>query len=199
MNQNKRLVVLISGNGSNLQAMIDQIHTQDINASIVAVISNVKDAFGLERARKAGLDAIALTHDSFKDRNEYNIALQERIDSYSPDLIILAGYMRILPKEMVQHFANKIINIHPSLLPKYPGLNTHQRALEAGDSEHGCTIHLVTEELDGGPIIAQKKLQIETNDIEESLRQKIHILEHQLYPETIIKICSGDIHLNQLK
>ena len=180
-----RLVVLISGNGSNLQAIIDNIANQNLPAQIVAVISNKADAYGLERAKKAGIEQHVLSHKGFSDRQQYDLALKNLIDGYQPDLIILAGFMRILSNEFVEHYLHKMMNIHPSLLPKYKGLNTHQRVIDAGDKEHGCSVHFVTPELDDGPVILQAKVKIEDNDTAETLAERVHEQEHLIYPEAI--------------
>lgn len=180
-----RLVVLISGNGSNLQAIIDNITDKGLPAQIVAVISNKADAYGLERAKKAEIEQRVLSHKDFSDRKQYDLALKELIDGYQPDLIILAGFMRILSNEFVEHYLHKMMNIHPSLLPKYKGLNTHQRALDAGDKEHGCSVHFVTPELDDGPVILQATVDIKENDTAESLASRVHEQEHRIYPQAI--------------
>ena len=180
-----RLVVLISGNGSNLHAIIDNIANQNLPAQIVAVISNKADAYGLERAKKAGIEQHVLSHKGFSDRQQYDLALKNLIDGYQPDLIILAGFMRILSNEFVEHYLHKMMNIHPSLLPKYKGLNTHQRVIDAGDKEHGCSVHFVTPELDDGPVILQAKVKIEDNDTAETLAERVHQQEHLIYPEAI--------------
>ncbi len=180
-----RLVVLISGNGSNLQAIIDNITDKGLPAQIVAVISNKADAYGLERAKKAEIEQCVLSHKDFRDRNQYDLALKELIDGYQPDLIILAGFMRILSNEFVEHYLHKMMNIHPSLLPKYKGLNTHQRVLDAGDKEHGCSVHFVTPELDDGPVILQATVDIKENDTAESLASRVHEQEHRIYPQAI--------------
>lgn len=180
-----RLVVLISGNGSNLQAIIDNIANQNLPAQIVAVISNKADAYGLERAKKAGIEQHVLSHKDFSDRQQYDLALKNLIDGYQPNLIILAGFMRILSNEFVEHYLHKMMNIHPSLLPKYKGLNTHQRAIDAGDKEHGCSVHFVTPTLDDGPVILQAKVKIEDNDTAETLAGRVHEQEHLIYPEAI--------------
>ena len=144
----KNIVVLISGNGSNLQAILDACENSTIaNAKVAAVLSNKADAYGLERARQANVDALHVSAANFSDRETFDKAMIEKIDAYQPDLIILAGFMRILSGDFVRHYQGKMINIHPSLLPKYPGLHTHQRALDAGDTEHGTSVHFVTEEL----------------------------------------------------
>lgn len=179
------IVVLISGNGSNLQAIIDAIEQQKLAINILAVISNHEDAYGLQRAKLANIATHCIPHEDFPSREAFDSALQKLIDDYQPDLICLAGFMRRLGADFVNHYANKIINIHPALLPKYPGLNTHQKALDARDKFHGATIHIVTEALDAGPIIAQKRLRILPDDTAESLKSRVQQLEHQLYPETL--------------
>lgn len=185
----KRIVVLISGSGSNLQAVLDQCAAGSINGQVVAVISNRPNVMGLQRAVKAGVDAITLDHKSFASREAFDETLQSRIDAYQPDLIVLAGFMRILTPAFVEHFVGKMINIHPSLLPKYPGLNTHKRALEAGDSEAGATVHYVTAELDGGPLVAFSSVNIEPQDDELALAKRVLAAEHQLYPSVVRWIC----------
>lgn len=190
-----RIVVLISGSGTNLQALIDQIHQGDTPARIVAVISNRADAYGLKRAEQAGIAARILSHRDYDSREAYDTALQALIDEYHPGLIILAGFMRILSDDFVRHYQGRMINIHPSLLPRYKGLNTHQRALEAGDTEHGCSVHYVTPELDGGPIILQASVPIEASDTPESLAQKVHEQEHRIYPQVVDWIARGRVRL----
>ncbi len=185
----KSIVVLISGNGSNLQALIDAQSQGLFSGEISAVISNKPDAYGLTRAENANIDAICVDHTEFADKANFETQLIETIDIYKPDLVILAGFMRILSSDLVQHYLGKIINIHPSLLPKYKGLHTHRQVLENGDKEHGTTVHFVTAELDGGPIIAQKRINVEANDTEQTLVQKIQQQEHQLYPEVVAWFC----------
>ena len=180
-----RLVVLISGNGSNLQAIIDNIANKKLPAQIVAVISNKANAYGLERAKKAGIPQHVLSHKDFTDRQQYDLALKNLIDTYQPNLIILAGFMRILSNEFVEHYLHKMMNIHPSLLPKHKGLNTHQRAIDAGDKEHGCSVHFVTPELDDGPVILQAKVKIKDDDTAETLAERVHKQEHIIYPKAI--------------
>ncbi|MCG7565223.1 Phosphoribosylglycinamide formyltransferase [Pseudoalteromonas sp. THAF3] len=177
-----RLVVLISGSGSNLQAIIDACAAGNVPAEVCAVISNKADAYGLERARNSGIRAEVLDHKAFASRDEYDVALGELIDSFSPDCVVLAGFMRILTPSLVQKFKGKMLNIHPSLLPKYQGLNTHQRALDANDKVHGVSVHFVTEELDGGPVIVQAQVPIENGDTAQTLAQKVHAQEHIIYP-----------------
>jgi phosphoribosylglycinamide formyltransferase-1 len=193
----KRIVVLISGSGSNLQAIIDRIEAGQIPGRIVAVISNREDAYGLTRAANAGIEGKVLDHKPFADRQAFDQALQETIDSYAPDLVVLAGFMRILTPEFVRHYAGRLFNIHPSLLPKYKGLHTHQRALDAGDTEHGCTVHFVTEELDGGPLIVQAAIPVQADDSADSLQQRVHRLEHQIYPLAVEWFCAGRLQLTE--
>lgn len=193
----KRIVVLISGSGSNLQAIIDHIDAGQVAGRIAAVISNRADAFGLSRAAQAGIEARVLEHKGFPDRLAFDQALQTMIDSYRPDLVVLAGFMRILTPEFVRHYAGRLVNIHPSLLPKYKGLHTHQRALEAGEAEHGCTVHFVTEELDGGPLIVQAATAVQAEDNADSLQQRVHQLEHQIYPLAVEWFCADRLHLGE--
>lgn len=177
-----RIVVLISGSGSNLQSLIDACENQYLNANIVAVFSNKADAYGLERATNAGIDSQYLSIKDFVGRTEFDSALMEKIDAYQPDLVVLAGYMRILSDEFVDHYLGKMLNIHPSLLPKYPGLHTHQRAIDAKDSEHGASIHFVTPELDGGPVVLQAKVPIFEDDTADDLAARVQTQEHKIYP-----------------
>ncbi len=177
-----RAVVLISGSGSNLQAFIDQVESGELDLELALVISNKAEAYGLQRAAKAGIATKAIDHKRFESRQEFDQALMAQIDTAKPDIVILAGFMRILTAEFVNHYTSRLINIHPSLLPKYPGTNTHQRALDAGDEWHGASIHYVVPEVDAGPIILQGRLRIKSDDTENSLQQRIHGIEHQLYP-----------------
>ena len=178
----KKIVVLVSGQGSNLQALIDACRQGSLHASIAAVFSNKAGAYGLERARDAGIPARSLDARDFADRAAFDAALAEQIDAFAPDLIVLAGYMRILSAEFVRHYAGRMLNIHPSLLPKYPGLHTHRLALANGDAEHGTSVHFVTEELDGGPVILQARVPVFDGDSEEDLQARIQVQEHQIYP-----------------
>lgn len=185
------VVVLISGNGSNLQAMIDA------GLPITVVISNRPDAYGLTRAKHAGIQTHVIDHKQFDSREDFDQTLQTRIDAYQPRLVVMAGFMRILSEEFVRHFHGRLINIHPSLLPKYKGLDTHRRVLVAGDAVHGISVHYVSTELDGGPIISQAQLDIRPEDDESKLKMRIHELEHKLYPKTISLILDGTIHLEE--
>ena len=178
-----KAVILISGNGSNLQSIID--HADKIDLQISAVISNRDNAFGLQRAQSANINTYFVDSKIFNSRDAFDNELISIIDKLDVELIILAGYMRILSPLFINHFSGKILNIHPSLLPKYPGLNTHQRAIDAGDKEHGATVHFVTEKLDEGPIISQETVQVDTNDTEKSLAKKVLEREHILYPKVI--------------
>ena len=188
------LVVLISGNGSNLQAMIDAART-DSNTNIAAVISNQADAYGLERAKKSNIPTHIISHREFESRDAFDKALSDQIDAYQPDLIALAGFMRRLGSNFVARYLGKTINIHPSLLPKYPGLLTHIKALEAGDKQHGATIHFVTDDLDAGPLICQAALDIRPDDDENTLKARVQKLEHRMYPKVIRLFAKGRIRL----
>lgn len=189
------IVVLISGNGSNLQAIIDDIHDDEIDADVVAVISNTKEAYGLQRAEQAGIDAIVVNSKDTTSRNEYDQQLQQQIDKYQPDLIVLAGFMRILTDDLVNHFHGRLINIHPSLLPKYQGLNTHQRVLDANDTHHGASVHFVIPELDAGPLILQAEVPVHLDDTAELLAQRVHDQEHIIYPLVIKWFAEGRIKM----
>jgi phosphoribosylglycinamide formyltransferase-1 len=177
-----KIVVLISGGGTNLQAIIDACTHDEFSGEVVAVISNKADAFGLTRAENANITNLSLSHKDFISREAYDQALIAKIDTFNADLIVLAGFMRILTPEFVQHFQGKLLNIHPSLLPKYQGLNTHQRAIDAGDNVHGVSVHFVTEELDGGPVILQAKVPVFPEDNSDDLSARVHEQEHRLYP-----------------
>ena len=191
------VVVLLSGTGSNLQALIDSVRTGDSPVRIRAVISNRADAYGLQRARDAGIDTAVLDHKAFEGREAFDAALVELIDGYQPQLVVLAGFMRILSAGFVRHYQGRLLNIHPSLLPKYKGLHTHQRALEAGDKEHGCSVHFVTEELDGGPLVVQAVIPVELDDTPERLAQRVHSQEHQIYPLAVRWFAEGRLRLGE--
>jgi phosphoribosylglycinamide formyltransferase-1 len=177
-----KIVVLISGGGTNLQAIIDACTHDEFSGEVVAVISNKADAFGLTRAENANITSLSLSHKDFISREAYDQALIAKIDTFNADLIVLAGFMRILTPEFVQHFQGKLLNIHPSLLPKYQGLTTHQRAIDAGDNVHGVSVHFVTEELDGGPVILQAKVPVFPEDNSDDLSARVHEQEHRIYP-----------------
>lgn len=193
----KRIVVLISGNGSNLQALLDQSAAGLLGGEVVAVVSNKADAYGLERARMAGTVTAVLPSKDYADRDSFDAALMTQIDSYAPDLIVLAGFMRILTPGFVRHYQGRMINIHPSLLPKYQGLHTHQRAIEAGDKEHGCSVHFVTEELDGGPVALQARVPIFDGDDETAVAERVQVQEHAIYPLVVRWFCEGRLVMQQ--
>jgi phosphoribosylglycinamide formyltransferase-1 len=179
------IVVLISGNGSNLQAIIDAIAKGSLHAKILAVISNNAQAYGLNRAQAANIPTEILLRKDFPTREAYDEALEQCINKYPAKLVVLAGFMYILGAGFVEAYEGRLINIHPSLLPKYPGLNTHQQVIANGDKEHGATIHFVIPAVDAGPIITQAKLKVLPGDTVESIENRIHQLEHQLYPLAI--------------
>lgn len=187
----KNIVVLISGNGSNLQAIIDACKQKKINGTLRAVFSNKADAFGLERAREAGIAAHALSASQFASREAFDRELVQEIDAYAPDVVVLAGYMRILSPAFVARYAGRLLNIHPSLLPKYPGLNTHRQVLENGDAEHGTSVHFVTDELDGGPVILQAKVPVFEGDSEEDVTARVQAQEHAIYPLVVSWFVDG--------
>ena len=192
-----KVAVLISGNGSNLQAIIDEFET-DKSIEICCVLSNKQDAFGLERARKAGISNYFIDHNQFSSREEFEKELIEVLDKYNADLIVLAGFMRILSNVFVEKYIGKLINIHPSLLPKHKGLDTHRKVLENNDVYHGVTVHFVDNTLDGGPICAQSKFEVKKESI-EGLEKKVHELEHIIYPKVIKEISQGKITLSEGK
>ena len=189
------VVVLISGSGSNLQALIDSIAHDGNPARIAAVISNRADAYGLQRAQQAGIATAVLDHKQFDGREAFDAALTKAIDAFDPQLVVLAGFMRILTPGFVRHYAGRLLNIHPSLLPKYKGLHTHQRALDAGDSEHGCSVHFVSEELDGGPLVVQAVVPVQSDDSPTSLAQRVHEQEHVIYPLAVRWFAEGRLQL----
>lgn len=188
------VVVLISGSGSNLQALIDSLG-EDNPVRIHAVVSNRAEAFGLQRAQAAGIATHVVQHKDFADREAFDAALMEIIDTHQPQLVVLAGFMRILTSSFVRHYQGRLLNIHPSLLPKYKGLDTHRRALEAGDHEHGCSVHFVTEELDGGPVAIQASLNIEPGESISELTDRVHAAEHIIYPLAVRWFAEGRLRL----
>ena len=188
-----KVAVLISGNGSNLQAIIDQFQT-DKSIEICCVLSNKKDAFGLKRAAKAGIKNYFIDHSKFSSRKEFEKELIKVLEKYNADLIVLAGFMIILSNLFVEKYIGKLINIHPSLLPKHKGLDTHRKVLENNDVYHGVTVHFVDNTLDGGPICAQSKFEVNTKSIED-LEKRVHELEHIIYPKVIKEISQGRITL----
>jgi len=186
-------VVLISGNGSNLQSIID--NAKSIDLTICCVVSNKMDAFGLKRAAKVGIPCVALDETLFDSKLGFDQEIMKVIDNYQAEVIILAGYMRILSADFISKYSGKILNIHPSLLPKFPGLNTHQRAIEASEKKHGASVHFVTEEVDGGPVIAQQSVNIDSTDNPQTLAKKVLEKEHILYPQVIRWYTQGRLKL----
>ena len=178
-----RTVILISGHGSNLQSLID--NADKINLEICSVISNNRDAFGLRRAEVANIESHFVNPSLFDSKDAFDKELISIIDELGVSLIVLAGYMQILSPEFISHFSGKILNIHPSLLPKFPGLNTHKKAIDAEEKYHGASVHFVTEELDGGPVISQEIVEVNSKDTESTLAQKVLEKEHILYPKVI--------------
>ncbi|WP_054179435.1 phosphoribosylglycinamide formyltransferase [Trabulsiella odontotermitis] len=191
----KNIVVLISGNGSNLQAIIDGCQQGKINGTLRAVFSNKADAFGLERAREADIPAHALEASQFASREAFDRELIREIDIYAPDVVVLAGYMRILSPAFVAHYQGRLLNIHPSLLPKYPGLYTHRQVLENGDEEHGTSVHFVTDELDGGPVILQAKVPVFAGDDEADVTARVQAQEHAIYPLVVSWFVDGRLQM----
>lgn len=190
-----RIVVLISGFGSNLQAIINRIHDEKIPAQIAAVLSDEDKAYGLQRAAHAHIPAIVIPKNAYKTNVDFDQALIEQIDTFKPDLVVLSGFMRILSPTFVAHYQGRLINIHPSLLPKHKGLATHAKVLAYGDKEHGSTVHFVTDELDNGPIIAKIIIPVHSDDTEETLKSRVQAQEHILYPTIITWFAQHRLHL----
>lgn len=188
------VVVLISGSGSNLQALIDSLGEGN-PTRICAVISNRAEALGLQRAQAVGIATHVVRHSDFADREAFDAALMEIIDTHEPQLVVLAGFMRILTAGFVRRYQGRLLNIHPSLLPKYKGLDTHRRALEAGDLEHGCSVHFVTEELDGGPVAIQAAFTIDPDESIDTLTSRVHAAEHIIYPLAVRWFAEGRLRL----
>ncbi len=179
------IVILISGRGSNMEAIVKAAQNEAWPAKIAAVISNRPEAGGLDFAKSHGIETAVLDHRSFKDRASFDAKLVELIDSYKPDLVVLAGFMRILTGDFVRHYEGRLLNIHPSLLPLFPGLHTHEQALEAGVSEHGATVHFVTEALDHGPMVIQASVPVLPGDTPDTLAQRVLKQEHVIYPRAV--------------
>jgi len=194
---NQRIAILISGRGSNLQAFIEACDTGSLAAEVALVVSNNPAAKGLERASEAGIATAVVNHRDYATRESFDAALVQCIDQAGVDLVILAGFMRILTPVFISAFSGRLLNIHPSLLPKYPGLNTHQRALDAGDSEAGVTVHFVTEELDGGPPILQARVPVASDDTAEDLAQRVILREHEIYPMAANWFIQGRLTLTE--
>ena len=189
------VVVLISGRGSNLQSIIDKTRDGELNINLCAVISNIPGAAGLERAGRAGIPTAVIDHRQYRHRESFDSALMTCIDRYQPQLVVLAGFMRVLGNPFVDHYAGRLINIHPSLLPKYPGLDTHARALAAGDSEHGASVHFVTHEIDGGPVIVQARVPVQDGDGPDALAERVLEQEHRITPLAIDWLSQGRLQL----
>ena len=193
-----KIAVLISGNGSNLEALIDACKKNLINGSVEIIISNNPDAYGIQRAKNHLINYKIIDNNRFKTREDFDRALVEELQDSNPDLIVLAGFMRILTPVMIEAFKNKIINIHPSLLPKYPGLDTHNSVIKNGDLKHGVTIHYVNEVLDGGQIIAQGEISVNANETSEELKTRIHAIEHVMLPMVVSKFADGTINAEKI-
>ncbi len=191
----KNVVILISGRGSNMEAIIAARDAGNLPVNIAAVISNRPEAMGLETAAKASIPVHFINHKAFAGRESFDAALAECIDDFSPDLVVLAGFMRILSEGFVRHYEGRLINIHPSLLPSFPGLHTHQRALEEGVRIHGCTVHFVTPTLDHGPVIIQAAVPVLDDDTEASLAARILVEEHKIYPQAVRWFAEGKLTL----
>lgn len=185
------IVVLISGSGSNLQAILDACVTGQIRGRVSGVLSNRADAYGLVRAAAAGVPTATIANRDFSTREAFDAAMQRQIDAWRPDVVVLAGFMRILTPDFVRHYEGRLINIHPSLLPQYKGLHTHRRVLATGDRLHGCSVHFVNAELDGGPVIARGVIRVLPRDDEQMLTEKVHRVEHRLYPLVLSWMASG--------
>jgi len=193
MSRRSKTAILISGSGTNLQAFIDAVDGGGLNLDIVVVFSNNPNAFGLQRAEKAGIPTACIQHADFPDRESFDAAVIAELDRFEPDLLILAGFMRILSADFVSHYSGKILNIHPALLPLYPGLNTHQRVLDAGDEWHGSTVHFVIDELDAGPRILQGRLAVAPGETADDLAARVQAVEHQIYPLAADWVGSGKV------
>ncbi len=193
-----KIAVLISGNGSNLEALIDACKKNLINGSVEIVISNNPDAYGIQRAKNHSINYKIIDNNRFVTREDFDRALVEELQDSNPDLIVLAGFMRILTPVMIEAFKNMIINIHPSLLPKYPGLDTHNSVVKNGDLKHGVTIHYVNEVLDGGQIIAQGEISVNANETSEELKTRIHAIEHVMLPTVVSKFADGTINAEKI-
>lgn len=191
----KSIVILISGRGSNMQCLLDAVAAGSLNVRVAAVLSNRSDAPGLQTATARGVPTRIVDHREFSGRDAFDAAMTEAIDAFSPDLVVLAGFMRVLTDGFVEHYAGRLINIHPSLLPAFPGLHTHRRALEEGVRVHGCTVHFVTPELDHGPIIVQAAVPVLDGDDEAGLAARVLEQEHQIYPLAVSWFVEGRLHL----
>ena len=192
----KKIIVLISGSGSNLEAILESCAAKKINGKVTNVISNNPDAYGLTRASRFNVTSKVIDHKKYSSRIDFENSLEEFIDTLTPDLIVLAGFMRILGPKIIAKYSSKMINLHPSLLPLYPGLNTHKKVIENKDTRHGISIHYVSSELDAGPLIAQGIINISKDETLENIITRIHKMEHLLLPEIINEICNENIYLD---
>jgi phosphoribosylglycinamide formyltransferase-1 len=190
-----RTAVLISGSGTNLQSFIDRVAQGSMSIDLCGVFSNRPDAFGLTRAQEAGIDTLCIEHGRFDSREAFDRAVADALSAWEPDLLVLAGFMRILSPWFVAHYAGRILNIHPALLPLYPGLETHRRVLDAGDTQHGSTVHFVTEELDGGPRIVQGRIRVAPSTDAEDLMRRVQAVEHRIYPTAADWFGSGRLRM----
>jgi phosphoribosylglycinamide formyltransferase-1 len=194
MTQSKpTVVILISGRGSNMKSIVEAKNNGQLDINIAAVISNRPDAAGLDYAEQQSIETAVIDHKGFDSRESFDKALAAKIDNFAPSLVILAGFMRILTSDFVEHYTNRLINIHPSLLPKFKGLDTHQRAIEAGEAEHGASVHFVTPELDDGPVILQARVPVLKDDNATTLAARVLVEEHKLYPAAIEKLMSDGL------
>ena len=194
-----KTAILISGSGTNLQAFIEAIKENNLDLNITIVLSNKPNAYGLERAKNAGIKTICIQHSKFKNRESFDKAIIKELENYAPELLILAGFMRILSPIFIRKYSGKILNIHPSLLPKYPGLDTHQRALDAGEKWHGSTVHFVTADLDCGPRILQGRITVNPNETPNELKKRVQEIEHYIYPLAAEWVASGKATLKNGK
>jgi len=188
-----RTAIMISGSGTNLQAFIDAVAAGELDLDLCVVFSNKPDAYGLKRAEEAGIPTACIRHGDYPNRESFDLAVIEELDRFEPALLILAGFMRILSPAFVKHYEGRILNIHPALLPKFPGLDTHQRALDAGEEWHGSTVHFVTEELDGGPRILQGRLRVDATESADELQTRVQAIEHRIYPEAAGLVGAGRV------
>lgn len=193
----KNIVILISGRGSNMEAIVRAAQAEKWPARIAAVIANKPDAGGLAFAAQHGIPTAVVSNKEFSTREAFDAELQKTIDKFAPDLVVLAGFMRILTAGFVEHYAGRMPNIHPSLLPKFPGLHTHEQALEAGETEHGATVHFVTAQLDHGPLLGQVAVPVLPGDTPDSLAARVLVEEHKLYPRVVRQFVEGHVGINE--
>ena len=193
----KNIVILISGRGSNMEAIVRAAQAENWPVRIAAVIANKPDAGGLAFAQQHGIATAVVSNKEFSTREAFDAELQKTIDRFAPDLVVLAGFMRILTAGFVEHYAGRMLNIHPSLLPKFPGLHTHQQAIDAGETEHGATVHFVTAQLDHGPVLGQVAVPVLPGDTPDSLAARVLVEEHKLYPRVVRQFVEGHVSINE--